>query len=221
MKTGRSPRGPLSTTDTVHSPHRCATADRCDWQAVFDGSRLSTASRRQEDIPSDWRSTWAPTSMRGWSGTTSISLGQRACPQEAAHFPCPKVPLGRCREVRPTRSSVGIPRASERSSQPGLSSARELAVGPASTPSRLCFSFIRDLKQGLPSPPSFLLDELAENTRDDWSASTTTAPAVRVRVVWMPGCQCRWPRPKRLWPLCADLLVGLQVSTPPWPALTE
>ena len=52
-------------------------------------------------------------------------------------------------EGRPTRSSGGTPRVSERNSRPGPSSERERAAGPAPTPSRPCSSSIREL--GLPA----------------------------------------------------------------------
>ena len=73
---GRSSRGPPSTTATESLDPPLPTADRCDWPAHFGNSRSSTASRRREDTPSGWRSTWAPTSMPAWSGRASSSPGR-------------------------------------------------------------------------------------------------------------------------------------------------
>ena len=138
------------------------------WSAEHDGYRAltpplrhrrsvrlaePTSANRDRRLPRDDGGTCLPAGVPpgprhpcpDGRSTASISLGQRACAQEAPHSPCPMVPLGRSREARPTRSSVGIRHASERSSRPGPSLVRELAVGPAPTPLRPCFSSIPDL----------------------------------------------------------------------------
>ena len=87
---GRSPRwsaehdGYRSLDPPVAPPPIGATG-----RADFGGSRSSTASRRREDIPSGWRSTWAPTSKPGWSETASISPGQSGTSTRSATLSLP------------------------------------------------------------------------------------------------------------------------------------
>ena len=169
----RRPRWLPSAHPTPSPP-----SDRYASPVAFGDSRSSTASRRQEDTPFRLAFHLGP--------DIDAADGRAECRAHLVRWPlhakrhalsCPMGCLGRSGGVRPTRSSVGTPRALERSSQPGPSSDREHALVPAWTPIRPCSSSTGDLRFRAPVDDG-RMDAAVRVSAPPWPALTEGGAAV-------------------------------------------